>query len=53
MKTQILLSSFLAIALTLTNSNIALSEENTSSDSKSDTSSQVCVDKNGNKFPCP
>lgn len=51
MKIRIVISLLLA-ALTLTNSNIALSEEKTASNSKTN-KSEVCVDEDGNKYPCP
>ncbi|NEP42167.1 MAG: hypothetical protein F6K35_24280 [Okeania sp. SIO2H7] len=51
MKIRIIVSLLLAFALTLTNSNTALSEEK--SESAYTNSSEVCIDENGNKYPCP
>ena len=48
MKTQILLSSLLAIALTLTNSNIALSQQNTTAENNC----RQCSTEGGNVC-CP
>ena len=53
MKIKIIISLLVAIALTLINSNTALSEEQTEPSSNDTNSSEVCVDENGNKYPCP